>query len=292
MIKLQSIIIPDGFLQEETRNGYTVSAEMKKVWAVELDLVQCFINVCEKHGLRYFACGGTLLGAARHQGFIPWDNDVDLFMPMEDYIKLREIAGSEFQEPYFLQSEYDCARAGKSESICRLRNTETTAILRRDFDMKFSYDQGIWIDIHPMNGMAPASEREEYIRTLLECMTQMDTIARNHAADVEQALSAQIAEFDRLRAKYPVSPATKKIVVFSNSLRSEFGIYNAWYYQKTVQLPFEMLTVAAPYEYKNVLRDRYGVWRKASQQFAHGDIFFDTDKPSAYWLNQPSFPKD
>jgi len=77
--------LPDGFLQSEYRDGYFVDATMKRVWAVELDLLEQFQNICKRHSLKYYAIGGTLLGAVRHKGFIPWDDDIDVGMPRADY---------------------------------------------------------------------------------------------------------------------------------------------------------------------------------------------------------------
>src|SRR3712207_3357568 len=96
--------MPDSFLEEEIRCGYRVSAQMKRVWAVELDLLAKFVDVCERHELRYFLDSGTLIGAIRHQGFIPWDDDIDVSMPRKDYDKLWEIAQTEFSYPYFFQT--------------------------------------------------------------------------------------------------------------------------------------------------------------------------------------------
>ena len=72
------IAIEDSFFEEEDRCGYLVSQEMKKIWAVELDLLNEFSMVCENHQLKWFVHAGTMLGAIRHKGFIPWDDDIDV----------------------------------------------------------------------------------------------------------------------------------------------------------------------------------------------------------------------
>ena len=82
---------PEEFFREEVRCDYTVTAKMKRVWAAELGMLHRFAQVCERHGLRWYAMGGTLLGAVRHKGFIPWDDDIDLLMPRADYDRLLEI---------------------------------------------------------------------------------------------------------------------------------------------------------------------------------------------------------
>ena len=88
----------DDFLREEIICGYKVSTKMKKIWAVQLDLVLQLKRVCEKYNLRYFMYAGTLIGAVRHQGYIPWDDDLDIIMPRADYDKLKAVAETEFQE--------------------------------------------------------------------------------------------------------------------------------------------------------------------------------------------------
>ena len=72
------------FFEREVRSGYEVSEKVKKIWAVELNLLEYFDNLCREYHLRYFADYGTLLGAVRHQGFIPWDDDIDVVMFMRN----------------------------------------------------------------------------------------------------------------------------------------------------------------------------------------------------------------
>ena len=145
------IKLPEGFLNEEVRDGYKVSHEMKKVWAVELDLLSEFQRVCKKHNIKYIASGGTMLGAVRHKGFIPWDDDIDLMMLREEYEKLCQIAPSEFKHPYFFQNSH--TDLGFTKGFSRLRNCETTAIFDFERASKFRINQGIFIDIFPMDNV-------------------------------------------------------------------------------------------------------------------------------------------
>lgn len=85
----------ENFFQRETICNFEVPEMMKRAWAAEMEILEAIIDICDRHGLQYFADGGTLLGAVRHQGFIPWDDDIDLCMKREDYRKLVQILPQE-----------------------------------------------------------------------------------------------------------------------------------------------------------------------------------------------------
>lgn len=139
-------ILPPSFFIPETICDFYVDEFRKKVWAIEIDLLIQLDRVCQKHHLKYFLSYGTLLGAIRHHGFIPWDDDIDINMPRGDYEILKTL-GSEFEEPYFLQ--YPGCDNEYYFSFAKLRNSNTSGI-----SSAFRYDhfnQGIWIDIFPMD---------------------------------------------------------------------------------------------------------------------------------------------
>lgn len=136
-------------LKEEVRNGFTVSEKRKRVWLKELECLELFRNICEKHSLTWFVIGGTLLGAIRHGGFIPWDDDLDVAMPRADYKKFLNIASKELQPPFYLQTA-----GSDKEFYCgfsRIRNAETTALIHNQWTAKSKAINGIFLDIFPFD---------------------------------------------------------------------------------------------------------------------------------------------
>ena len=119
------IDLPEHFLDEEVRCGYTVTEKQKKIWAVELDLLSEFMRVCDKYDLKWFVGYGSLLGVIRHKGFIPWDNDIDVAITRESFNKLCEVAPQEFKEPYFLQTPIS-EKGRYFRTFCKFCNSLTT----------------------------------------------------------------------------------------------------------------------------------------------------------------------
>ena len=135
----------------------TENKDLQRLQEVNLEMVKKFIQICEKYGLRYYAVGGTLLGAVRHQGFIPWDDDVDLGMPRPDYEKFLQIADAELKqmEP---QGRYRLRTIETNEDyrtyIVKIEDTQVK--LRREYYSKQGVEKKIlnaWIDIMPLDGM-------------------------------------------------------------------------------------------------------------------------------------------
>lgn len=87
--------IPEGYLEGEIRDGFYVESMMKKTWAAQMEVLAEVDRVCKKNNIQYFADWGTLLGAVRHKGFVPWDDDMDITMKRKDYNHFCNIAEKE-----------------------------------------------------------------------------------------------------------------------------------------------------------------------------------------------------
>ena len=119
--------------------------DIKELQSVELEILLEVDRICKKHNIKYFLVSGTLLGAIRHKGFIPWDDDIDICMPIKDYRRFCKIAVKELKEDYFLQNY-------KTDFInilfAKIRKNGTTAI--EEGRESRPYHQGVWIDIFPL----------------------------------------------------------------------------------------------------------------------------------------------
>mgnify|MGYP002671695243 FL=1 len=94
------MIFKDSYFEDEVRDGFFVPSEIKRAWAAELEVLSEIDKICKKHNIQYFADWGTLLAAVRHEGFIPWDDDLDIVMKREDYRRFMEIAQTELPEGF------------------------------------------------------------------------------------------------------------------------------------------------------------------------------------------------
>ena len=120
---------------------------LHKLWEHELIILDEFVRICKKHNLQYYLMWGTLIGAVRHGGFIPWDDDIDIGMPREDYKKFLKIAQDELGERFFLQ----CSKTDKymPVSFAKIRLNNTAFYGKGDNN--FKRHRGIFIDIIPMD---------------------------------------------------------------------------------------------------------------------------------------------
>lgn len=299
--------LPDSFYKEEIRNGYTISTKMKKVWAVELDLFKQLDSICKKYNIPYYADSGTLLGAVRHHGFIPWDDDMDFIMYRKDFEKLCQVS-AEFEYPYFFQTEE--TDPGSLRCHGQLRNSSTTGILKSEEKYKYPFNQGIFIDIFPIDNVPnDKNELQKFAKYLQTLKGRARTYYNyNHGIKnnifnlgIKQLLKEPIKKiyYSELWHKYHeknpyYSKYMHEVVKYNNEktnyvmdlvLGTNFNPLSKKDIGKPKYLTFEGFKMPVPKNPDSILKAYYGNWHVFIKgKNAHGGCLFDTEKPYTFYI--------
>lgn len=287
------INIPEGFLEPEEKWGYMISSEMKKVWAVELDLLNEFIRVCEENNLNYFLGYGSLLGAIRHKGFIPWDDDIDVLMYREDFEKLCAIADKAFTFPYFFQTPISEKGHSFFRTHPQLRNSLTTGAIKDDIHRNIN--RGIFLDIFILDKISPekvAEHRTELnkIRGIGRLITSPLSFDCSFSKKIKRickyilynVLGGQIRaykKFHKVASKYEKDDCS--LVAFNGLLYGDNSIWPKELWNEYILTDFECLTVRVPKEYDKILTINYGNYMtpdRVNFQY-HGQLLIDAERP-------------
>ncbi len=280
---------PAEFYREEIRCGYTVTEKMKKVWAVQLGLLDEVERICRKYGLRYFADSGTLIGAVRHQGYIPWDDDIDLVMMRGDYERFVKAAQRELKAPLVLQTAY--TEKNYLRGHAQLRDSRTTGCTEED--RRAGYNCGIFIDIFPLDGMPDDPRRAKRwasrVKTLwmvlytwyrfdyYENATAAGWLLNRIGRFLHIPMRQAFGWYDRLCQKYSDKPTEYVCdTVFIRYLKK-----NTWkreWFAEAVYMSFENRQIPVPVGYDERLRAEYGDYRKPAQApTMHGGLLLEPE---------------
>ena len=306
--------IPESFYDGEERSGYYVSPDMKKIWAVELDLIAEFSRVCEKNNLKWWINYGTLLGAVRHNGFVPWDDEVDIVMMRSDFEKLCALADDEFKQPYHLRNPHNDPE--RPMEYAKLHNEDTTliddynSIAMIKHGRKFTYSQGIWIDIFPMYGVPDDDRTCRQIFRKLKLYRKLSSLCRklidnyypaptkwkrpfkaalhfmakamNLGYDYRKYFAKFMETLDLMDDPNSIRTADFWPMITRPDFLANFLLPRS-FFGETVYMTFEMLTLPAPSCYEEMLTRYYGDWKKCVIRPPHG-MFSDTERSYKYYI--------
>lgn len=276
-----------------------MSEQNGKLKSMLLDMFSWFHDFCICNGLQYYALGGTMLGAARHQGFIPWDDDIDVGMPRRDYLRFAALMQAHPQGCYILETPHS-ENADFFYPISKLYDTRTTLMENTRYKIK----RGIYLDIFPLDG---AGDSEEEARTYFSAIKGRRNLLLALTTGVRKGRS--LYKNMAVLAMRPVpdwvigkKKLLRSIDIISGSRAFEDcawvgNMMGSWMERELMprdvfgtpaSYSFESLTIYGPEDYDTYLTGLYGNWRElppVEKRKSHHD-FLMMDLEHSYLENE------
>lgn len=292
---------PDSYFEDEVRDGFYVPSMIKRAWATALDVLCEVDRICCKYNIKYYAEWGTLLGAVRHAGFIPWDDDLDIGMMRTDYRKFCEVAPKEFNESFqiFTFNTQKDFHHFLARVVCKNRICFEDEHLRRFHG--FPYIAGLDIFVHD-NVSDDAMLQEKCEKTAEYVITVADAIGdgRLNKAQETEALrrinnmlhvnctSIEDKEQERIQlynvaesvfASFEHEKCMEMTQMMPHSLYGRHLRIPKKFYEKLVRIPFENTTIPVPAGFDAMLKRRYGDYMKLVRNAGGHDYpFYESQK--------------
>jgi len=293
------------FFEAEVRDGFYVTSEMKQVWAAQLEVLNDVDKACRENGIQYFAEWGTLLGAVRHHGFIPWDDDMDICMKRPDYNRFLEIAEKIMPSNYKIYNLKSHNNDGNM--VSRIINTDQISYDAEKLKKYHGVPYVIGLDIFPLDYISDNKEDDELqsnvivmissimnvIKSVQDNNVQLDEenltqinmqlsqvenicgVTINREDDIVQQLNILI---DRMCGIYRENEA-EYITIMLLWVGGKNYRFPKKYYDKAIRIPFENTTIPVPYAYDSILKKKYGDYMQLVHTWdSHDYPFFESQK--------------
>jgi lipopolysaccharide cholinephosphotransferase len=294
----------DSFFEREIKCDYEISEMMKRAWAAQIEVLQVVEDVCRRNHLQYYAEYGTLLGAIRHQGFIPWDDDMDISLKREDYDRLVQILPHELPRGFAMGGLY-----AKEERLQQAVDAQQIRVIADetmwDFNDYMKYFHGfpykrVGIDIFPLDYFSPDEEIVSLQRILIQyasiTLNRWDEFLQSGELESrflqleewcnvklprdESARNALWRLIDSLCSLYHEEESEEMAYFIQFILRPEYRLKKSWY-EKIEYKTFENIQIPVPYKYHEVLTALYGDYMTPVRKKPHSGSGFHSEEP---WL--------
>ncbi len=210
--------------------------EVNELRNLQLEIMQTIHDFCVNNNIRYSISGGTLLGAVRHKGYIPWDDDIDCMMPRPDYEKFVKTFNENKASPFRVFSSYNDSHF--FQPFAKVVNTNTTLIEKEDRPQP---NLGVYVDIFPIDGLPnDENEREKYWNMIAR-KKNFSTVIYSKSNKKEHGIKKIIRFFlFCLFRPFPANCYTKKLhkLGMKNSFEESNFVANSIFgYHKKEQMP-------------------------------------------------------
>lgn len=257
---------------------------------VQIDILDYVKEICEKNNLRYFLCGGTLLGAVRHKGYIPWDDDIDVYMPMKDYKKFIELG--KLDKKYTIMEPYN--NELYDQLFCKVSDNRTCLI---EDGCKDSFKIGVNIDVFPLCGFP-----DDYIEAVEYCNKMNDIYKKYNIYGKRNSWNYSVNPIKKVLKtifKYPLYIKNRKLKnklinmmeKYDSDTAKYLGYALSWYTTKEIidrkefddliDIEFENKIYKAPVGFDKYLSNLYGSYMElppVEKRVSHHNF-------NAWWLN-------
>ena len=306
------------FFRDEIRNGFYVPTSIKQAWATELDVLKEIDKICKRYNIKYFADAGTLLGAVRHGGFIPWDDDIDIVMFREDFEFFLKKAKDELPEEYTIH-DYKQKENYHNFSV-KIVNGQRINFESDSLKNHYNFPWLSCVDVFPLDYLYEDSEKEKqrdnellFMLVTIEEIESVDEIElteknseKSDQKSYQKLSSKSLKLLDKLEKTYNITisrEGSKRTI--ANRVRELFvehskrvtkeesnlvGILHPFiisgeegipknYYEDVLFLPFEDIKISVPVGYDDILNRRYNDYKVCVKSNAlHNYPFFEKQK--------------
>ena len=274
---------PRHYFEDDVREGFYINGLLKRVWGAQMKVLSAIDTVCKKHGIRWFADCGSLLGAIRHGGYIPWDDDMDICMLRDDFEKFMRIAPEELgKEFYVFNLHFD---EFYPNVISRINNGHGLVFDKEFLEKYHDCYMPVGVDIFTLDYLSPNDEEEKsrsaatlQIMAVLEHMSDDAECTEEYLKLLEetQKLTGRVYNKNRSVKQLLFEATDDMYSLFGSKEAEHVALMSYWVnehshkypiecFRDTVYVPFEYMEVPVPIEYDRVLKIEYGDYSRVQK---------------------------